>query len=139
MPSYDFRCKVCVTEFTLTYKSYKNYEQATPECPNCQSVELSRIIRKINIEAPTRDYSKMSSAEMLSVFSSGDSKQVGQMFNQVTGTNPALASEYHETTQRLMRGESMDKVEKHLTERDSETKAKPKKEPKSKPKSEKSS
>jgi putative FmdB family regulatory protein len=120
MPTYEFRCKACNTEFDLFYKTTAQYAAATPACPVCTATTLARVIRKVNVEAPSRDYTKMSSAEMLSVFSSGDSKQVGQMFNQVAGSHPALAGEYHEATQRLLKGESMDKVEKSLQERDSE-------------------
>lgn len=123
MPTYEFRCKACHTEFDVFYKTTAHYAAATVMCPACSATTLSRVIRHVNVEAPSRDYAKMNSAEMLSVFSSGDSKQVGQMFNQVTGTHPALATEYHDATQRLLKGESMDKVEKSLQERDSEKKA----------------
>lgn len=125
MPTYEFRCKACQHEFELVYKTTAAYAAATPACPACGATTLSRVIRSVAIEAPTRDYTRMSAAEMLSVFSSGDSKQVGQMFNQVAGTHPALAAEYHEATKRLLNGEPMDKVEKHLQERDAEKKAKP--------------
>ncbi|MEO1166463.1 MAG: hypothetical protein AAFV98_21980, partial [Chloroflexota bacterium] len=57
---------------------------------------------------------RMDATEMLNVFESGDSKQVGKMFDQIGGTNPALGTEYHEATKRLMRGESMDNVESSL-------------------------
>lgn len=120
MPSYDFRCKACKTEFSLHYKTLKAYEEAQKVCPHCASESLSRVIRRVAIKAPSRDYTKMSSGEMLNVFGSGDSKAVGEMFNQVTGTHPGMATEYHEATQRLLRGESMDSVEKHLQERDAE-------------------
>jgi putative FmdB family regulatory protein len=120
MPTYDFRCKQCKTEFAVFYKTLKAYEASITHCPSCDATDLARVINKINLEAPSRDYRKMSSAEMLSVFSSGDSKQVGQMFSQVAGSHPAMATDYHEATQRLLKGESMDKVENHLRERDSE-------------------
>lgn len=125
MPTYEFRCKACQHEFELTYKTTAAYAAATPTCPACGAATLSRVIRSVAIEAPSRDYTRMSAAEMLNVFSSGDSKQVGQMFSQVAGTHPALAAEYHEATKRLLNGEPMDKVEKHLQERDAEKKAKP--------------
>lgn len=122
MPTYDFRCKACSNEFAQFYKTTGQYAEATPVCPACGAADLARIIRKVTFGAPSRDYSRLSANEMLNVFSSGDSKQVGQMFDQVTGTNPALAVDYHDTTQRLLRGESMDKVERSLQERDSERK-----------------
>ena len=117
MHSYDFRCKNCQHEFTLHYKSYQAYDEATPICPQCEATELSRIIRKVAVQNPTRDFTQMSSQEMLSVFESGDSKQVGQMFDQIGGSSPELGIEYHEATQRLMKGESMDSVEKDLANR----------------------
>ncbi|XWX03404.1 zinc ribbon domain-containing protein [Aggregatilineales bacterium SYSU G02658] len=122
MPTYEFRCKACQHEFELVYKTTAAYAAATPTCPNCGATTLSRVIRRVAIEAPSRDFTRMSASEMLSVFSSGDSKQVGQMFDQVAGTHPGLAVEYHEATKRLLKGEPMDKVEKHLQERDAEKK-----------------
>src|SRR5688572_14850734 len=114
MASYDFRCKSCGTEFTLTYKSIKDYDAALRTCPKCSSVELSRVIKRVAMQSPTRDYARMSPDEMLSVLDSGDSRQVGQMFEQVGGTSPEMGAEMHETTERLLRGESMEKVEKVL-------------------------
>lgn len=114
MPDYDFRCNNCEQEFTLTYKSVASYAKSTPQCSNCQSDDLSRIIRKVNVAAVARDYTRMDATEMLNVFESGDSKQVGKMFDQIGGTNPALGAEYHEATKRLISGESMDNVESSL-------------------------
>lgn len=125
MPLYDFRCKACTTEFSQHYKTTAAYAVATIICPACGAANPSRVIRRVNLEAPSRDYRRMNSSEMLSVFSSGDSRQVGQMFEQVAGTHPALATEYHDATQRLLKGESMDRVEKSLQERDSEKKITP--------------
>ena len=122
MPAYDFRCKNCGERFTLTYKSVADYDEATPVCPNCGYTDLSRLITQVAIASPTRNYSKMSSNEMLSVLESGDSKQVGAMFQQVGGGDPALGAEYHEATQRLLKGESMEKVEKDLEHRQSDNK-----------------
>jgi putative FmdB family regulatory protein len=118
MPAYDFRCKVCGTPFTLTYKSYRDYDAAEKHCPNCNSVELARVIKRINVQAPGRDYSRMTSDEMLKVFESGDSRQVGQMFDQVGGTSPELGMQFQETTKRLLSGESMESVERSLQDQD---------------------
>jgi len=118
MPAYDFRCKTCGEEFTLSFKSVKAYADATPRCPNCQSAALARVIRRVNVQSPSRDFTKMNSNEMLGVLESGDSKRVGQMFDQIGGTSPELGAQYHEVTQRLLKGESMDKVERSLQERE---------------------
>lgn len=127
MPAYDFRCNNCDEEFTLTYKSVASYARAEPTCTNCQSDDLQRIIRKVNVASVSRDYTRMDANEMLNVFESGDSKQVGKMFDQIGGTNPALGAEYHEATQRLMKGESMDNVESSLQKKRDAKETKPKK------------
>jgi putative FmdB family regulatory protein len=117
MPSYAFRCKNCGTRFDLFYKTIKDYEDATPLCVQCGSESLSRLIQQVAISRPGRDYSRMSSNEMLSVFESGDSRQVGEMFQQVGGgggLSPETALPYHDATERLLRGEKMDKVERDL-------------------------
>ncbi len=119
MPTYDFRCKTCGERFNLLYKTFADYDAATPECPHCNSEELSRLITSVAIQSPTRDYTQMSSKEMLSVFESGDSRQVGEMFDQVGAGDPKLGAQYHETTQKLLKGESMDQVEKDLRSKSS--------------------
>lgn len=114
MPSYDYRCENCDNRFTKFYKTYSAYDSAQPACPQCESEQISRVINSIAFKAPTRDFTGMSSKEMLSVFESGDSRQVGEMFEQVGGANPELGKQYHDATQRLLKGESMDSVEKGL-------------------------
>lgn len=115
MPAYDYRCKACGQRFTNFYKTYQDYDAARPECPQCGSADVTRLISRVAIPRPSRDFSKMSSDEMLSVLESGDSRQVGEMFDQVGGSDPSLGAEYHEATQRLLRGESMEKVERDLS------------------------
>lgn len=102
MPSYDFRCKNCGTEFDLFYKSYADYDAATPLCPNCASESLSRIIRRVSVQAAPHDYSRMSSNEMLNVMESGDSKQVDAMFKQVAGggADPRAGVKAHEEAKK---------------------------------------
>ncbi|MCU0513833.1 MAG: zinc ribbon domain-containing protein [Anaerolineae bacterium] len=119
MALYDFRCRVCSTEFTLMYKTIRAYEAAVRACPACGSADLARVIKRVAVQSPARDYSRLSPGEMLSVLDSGDSRQVGQMFEQVGASSPAAGVEFHEATQRLLRGESMDKVEQRLQEHSS--------------------
>lgn len=114
MPSYDYQCKDCGERFNLFYKTYAAYDAAEKACPHCSSVALSRIINRVNVAAPSRDYGKMSSGEMLSVLESGDSRQVGEMFNQIGGADPRLGKDFHDTTKKLLDGESKDKVERDL-------------------------
>ena len=117
MPAYDFRCKDCEQRFTLFYKTYADYDTAEPACPECGSTNLARLISGVAIPRPSRDYSSMSPDEMLSVLESGDSRQVGEMFQQVGGDE--MSDTERDATERLMRGESMEKVEESLQESES--------------------
>ena len=123
MPTYDYKCRECGNRFSLFYKSYAAYDEAQPTCPNCESGALSRLITSVAIQSPTRDYTGMSSGEMLSVFESGDSRQVGEMFQQIGGTDPRLGKDYHDATESLLKGDSMDSVEKSLSEKQDKPKS----------------
>lgn len=114
MPAYDYRCKACGREFTLTYKTYQAFDQAVRACPNCGGSDLARLIKRVAVQRPSRDFSSMSSGDMLSVLESGDSRQVGEMFRQVGGDAPDLGADFHEATERLLKGESLDQVERDL-------------------------
>lgn len=122
MPQYDFRCKNCRERFSLFYKTYLAYDTASPECPHCGHEDLSRLITSVAINKPGRDFSKLSSNEMLSVLESGDSRQVGEMFQQVGGGDPTLGAQYHETTKKLLDGKSLGAVEKDLQKANKDTK-----------------
>lgn len=118
MHQYDFRCKACKHTFSIYARNYAEYDAMTPACPECGGAVLSRLINKVAIQKPGRDFTRMSSGEMLNVFESGDSKQVGKMFqqfgDQFGGASPEQALPYHDAAQKLMAGQSMDKVEKDL-------------------------
>lgn len=116
MPTYDYRCQECGTRFSLSYKTYADYDRAVPQCPECESDALSRLITSVRFAKPSRDYTSMSSDEMLSVMDSGDSRQVGEMFQQIGGTSPEMGKDFHQATEQLLKGESMEKVEKNLRE-----------------------
>ena len=103
MPTYDFRCKSCDARFSIHYKTYADYDAATPHCPECAGQSLHRLISSVTIARPGRDYTRMSSQEMLSVFDSGDSRQVGEMFSQVGGTSPELGKQYHDAAEQSCR------------------------------------
>ena len=119
MPTYEYKCRNCSERFALFYKTIADYDAASPICPNCESDALSRLITSVAIQSPTRDYTGMSSNEMLSVFESGDSRQVGEMFQQIGGTDPRMGKDCHDATERLLKGDSMDSVEKSLSEKQS--------------------
>lgn len=133
MPAYDYRCENCGQRFELFFKSYADYDEATPHCPHCDSVEVKRTINRVAFKQPTRDYSSMSSGEMLSVLESGDSQAVGEMFQQVGAGDPALGKDYHDTTERLLKGDSVQEVERDLQKGDGtkSTGSKPDQKPKS--------
>ncbi|PJF22962.1 MAG: hypothetical protein CUN56_03365 [Phototrophicales bacterium] len=114
MPEYHYKCRSCGNRFSLFYKTYAEFDAAKPVCPNCGRETLSALIQGVQIAAPNRDYTKMSSQEMLSVLESGDSRQVGEMFQQVGGTDPRLGKQYHDATQKLLKGEKIEKVERDL-------------------------
>lgn len=114
MPVYEYKCEDCGERFAMFYKTYADYDAATPRCPACGSVDLARLITSVTVQKPSRDYATMSSGEMLSVLESGDSRQVGEMFQQIGGSDPALGAEYHDATQKLLGGEKPEKVEQDL-------------------------
>lgn len=115
MPSYDFRCKQCAHVFMLSYKSVRDYEAAQPACPQCDSIDLTRLIHRVSIARPGRDYAGMSSNEMLAVMEGGDSREMGELFRQVGETVPGgMDSQYQQVADRLLGGESPDRVERDL-------------------------
>ena len=114
MPSYDYRCNQCGRRLSLFYKSYDAYDAATHTCPHCGSTDLTRLISRVAIAKPGRDYSGMSSQEMLSVMESGDSRAMGELFKQVGESVPGADQEYHEVANRLLSGELPDTIESDL-------------------------
>lgn len=110
MPAYDYRCNACGRKFGLFYKSYKDYDAATAAnahtCPNCGSHDLTRLISRVAIARPGRDYAQMSANEMLSVMEGGDNRELGQMMHQLgqdeVVNNPAFGA----VTERLGQGDA---------------------------------
>ena len=92
MPEYDFRCKTCAHRFTLRFKTYAMVDDAAPLCPACNSAALNRLISRVAIAKASRDYSNMSSNEMLSVLESGEPGSVDEMFKQVGGSRDDVAA-----------------------------------------------
>lgn len=120
MHNYDFRCKDCRTQYSLTVRTYAEHDTLTPICPQCGSSRAAKLISKVAVKATQRDFTGLSSNEMVSVFDSGDSRQVGEMFQQFSdkyggSLSPDQALPYQEATQKLLKGESMDKVERDLS------------------------
>lgn len=92
MPEYDFRCNACAQQFTLRFKTYTMVDEAAPLCPACKSADLKRLISRVAIAKANRDYSAMSSQEMLSVLESGEKGSVDAMFKQVGGSQDDKAA-----------------------------------------------
>lgn len=115
MPVYEYRCNVCGRKASLFYKSYKDYDAANAAhshtCPHCGSHELTRLISRVAIQKPGRDYANMSSQEMLSVMEGGDSRELGTMMHQLGQDQTVNDPAFGEVTERLMKGEDPARIE----------------------------
>jgi putative FmdB family regulatory protein len=118
MPSYDYRCKDCQRRFSLFYKTYAEYDEAAKTCPHCGSESVTRLISRVAVPKPSHNFTNMDSDDMLSVLESGDSRQVGEMFRQISGDDPEMGEEFNQVTDRLLKGESMESIEKDLGDSD---------------------
>jgi putative FmdB family regulatory protein len=114
MPTYDFRCNQCGRKVALFYKSYKDYDAASHTCPKCGSTSLTRLISRVAIARPGRNYTSMSSDEMQNVMEGGDPRELGSMMQQFGDEYPELGQEYGEVAERLAKGEDPEHVEKDL-------------------------
>lgn len=90
MPQYEYRCQGCRIRFSVNIRTYAEYDSVAPCCPECASSEASRIISNVSMPKSNRDYSKMSSGDMLSVLESGQLSQTNELFKQV-GAADALS------------------------------------------------
>lgn len=117
MPVYDYRCNSCGQRSALFYKNYRDYDRARTEglrCPNCGSTEMTRLISRVAVAKPGRNYASMSSDEMLSVLEGGDSREVGKMMQQV-GQDEVMGDPVtREVTERLIKGDKPEKIEKDI-------------------------
>lgn len=115
MPSYDYRCKNCGRGFVLHYRTYKDYDAATHTCPHCASTDLTRLISRVSVARPSRNFSDMKPQEMLSVMEGGDSREMGELFRQVGETVPGgMDPQFNEVTERLLGGDKPEHVESDL-------------------------
>ncbi|MFN8378875.1 MAG: zinc ribbon domain-containing protein [Anaerolineae bacterium] len=117
MPVYEYRCNACGRPVTLTYKSYAAYDAARDTgltCPFCGAADLSRLISRVTLAKPGRDYGSLSSGEMLNVLEGGDTREIGQMFEQVGQDQAMNDPTMREVGERLLRGESPGSIERDL-------------------------
>lgn len=121
MPVYEYRCNVCGRNAAFFYKTYKEYDAATSGntqvCPHCGSQALTRLISNVAIAKPSRDYSKMSSNEMLSVMNGGDGRELGTMMQQLGQDQVVNDPAFADATQRLLKGEDPGRIEADLSDR----------------------
>lgn len=117
MPVYEYRCNACHQPMTFTFRSITAYDEARSaglRCPHCGAVDLSRVIRRVAVARPGRNYATMDSGEMLNVLEGGDTREIGRMFEQV-GQDQALGDPTMRTVgERLMKGESPERIERDL-------------------------
>ncbi len=117
MPVYDYRCNSCGQRSALFYKNYADYDRARTEglrCPNCGSTEMTRLISRVAVAKPGRDYANMSSDEMLSVLEGGDGREVGEMMQQMGQDEVMSDPVTREVTERLIKGDNPEKIEKDM-------------------------
>jgi putative FmdB family regulatory protein len=110
MPVYDYRCNQCKRRVALFYKTYKDYDQAIHTCPNCGSTNLTRLIGRVAVAHPSRNYAGMSSDEMLNVLEGGNGREVGEMMHQLGQDEAVNDPMFREASERLMRGEDPESV-----------------------------
>lgn len=125
MPVYEYRCNACGRKAAFFYKTYKEYDAATEGqtqvCPNCGSHDLSRLISRVAIAKPGRDYASMSSDEMLSVMNGGDGRELGEMMHQLGQDEVVSDPAFGEVSQRLLKGENPERIEADLSDRQRST------------------
>ncbi len=118
MPVYEYRCNACHQPITFTFKNYAAYDAAREAglvCPHCGSVnDMVRLISRVALAKPGRDYGQMSSGEMLNVLEGGNQREIGRMFEEV-GQDQALDDPaMRDVGKRLMNGESPERIERDL-------------------------
>jgi putative FmdB family regulatory protein len=117
MPVYEYRCNACEQPATFIYKTVAAYDEARTVglvCPHCGASNLTRLISRVTLARPGRDYGALSSGEMLNVLEGGDTREIGRMFEQV-GQDEALNDPtMRDVGKRLMNGESPDRIERDL-------------------------
>lgn len=115
MPDYDFRCKACSHEFTLTFDSIEAVDAAEPRCPRCQSLELSRVIRQVAVlTSEEARLERLSDPSRLAGLED-DPRTMGRLMREMVGEMGEDAGpEMVEAIERLEAGESLESVEQSL-------------------------
>lgn len=113
MPEYDFRCKACGHTFTVATASVEEIEGLQPACPQCESVELSRLIRRVGIltNEETRMERLMDPARLAGL-DEDDPREMGRLMREMTSElGEDAGPEIDEVIDRLEAGESPESIE----------------------------
>lgn len=116
MPSYDFRCKNCQREFTLTYASIAEAGRSNPSCPVCGSVDLTRLIRRVAILTDEESrIERLADPSRLAGLDEDDPRAMGRLMRDMANElGEDVGPEMDEVIERLESGEDPDTIEQNL-------------------------
>lgn len=116
MPAYDYRCKACHQTFTLRYGSYAEVDESRARCPKCQSIELSRLIRRVGIMgSEERHFERLSDPSRLGALDEDDPRAMGRFMREMASEmGEPLDAELGQVVERLESGESPESIEQSM-------------------------
>jgi putative FmdB family regulatory protein len=116
MPSYDYRCKACKKEFTLTYNTIADHIASTPVCPKCGSQELSKLIKRVRLmTGDDQRMERLADPSRLGALEGDDPRAMGRMMRELASeSGEPLPPELSEVTERLESGESPESIEQSM-------------------------
>ncbi|GAB4435217.1 MAG: hypothetical protein Kow00120_01950 [Anaerolineae bacterium] len=119
MPAYDFRCRDCGRQFTLTYKTFADYDAATPTCPACKSAHVIRVIRRVRMmrseDSRLDSLESMADLDALDDLDDADPRALGRMMRKMgEEVGEDLGPEFDEVVGRLEAGEDPEAIEESM-------------------------
>jgi putative FmdB family regulatory protein len=120
MPSYDFRCRSCGQDFTLTYASIAEAGRSDPRCPRCQSAELSRLIRRVAvISSEESRIERLADPSRLAGLDENDPRAMGRLMRDMANElGEDAGPEVDEVIERLESGENPETIEQSMSSGD---------------------
>jgi putative FmdB family regulatory protein len=117
MPAYDFRCKNCCQDFTVSYASITEAGQDDPHCPYCQSVELSRLIRRVAVLSSEESrIERLSDPSRLAGLDENDPRAMGRLMRDMANElGEDAGPEMDEVIERLESGENPETIEQDVS------------------------
>ena len=115
MPTYEYHCKGCRTDFEIMFGSFSAAAKATPVCTLCGSKKLKRLLSG----APAVRRGSLP-AESASPATPGPRSDTPQELAQVmkrAGHGRDMGEEFKEVAARLDKGENPHAIEKSLRKR----------------------